>query len=95
MMNAKLKALIREQTEQTILEAAAKWPSEFLSREDVKVFSGNAISTGYLANLDCQGKGIADAFYIGRRLVYPKKSAVKWLIERVSFTPKTNARPGV
>lgn len=92
MMNAKLKALSREKIEQSILEAADKWPAQFLSREDVRTFSGNAISVGHLANLDSQNKGIADAFYIGRRKVYPKKSAVKWLIERVSLTPQANVR---
>lgn len=73
----------RQKAESAIREAAEKYPSDFFTREDLRVFSGNAISVGHLANLDCQGKGPEGCFYLGRRLVYPKKSAVDWLISRL------------
>ena len=66
-----------------LLEAADKWPSQFLSRDDLRVFSGNAISVRHLANLDSRGLGPDEYFYLGRRRVYPKKSAVEWLIQRL------------
>jgi hypothetical protein len=64
-------------------EAAQKWPSEFFTREDIRAFTGNAISVGHLANLDSQGDGPKGSFRLGRRRVYPKKPFVEWLIGRL------------
>jgi hypothetical protein len=88
----KMKIEARQQAENAIREAAEKWPSDFLTREDLKAFTGNAISVGHLANLDCKGQGPVGWFYLGRRLVYPKKSAVEWLISRMSFIGKAHTR---
>lgn len=79
----KISIEARQEAEKAIRESAEKWPSDFLTREDLKVFSGNSISVGHLANLDCKGQGPEGCFYLGRRLVYPKKSAVEWLIGRM------------
>lgn len=82
----------RQQAENAIREAAEKWPSDFFTREDLKAFTGNAISVGHLANLDSLRKGVEGSFYLGRRLVYPKKSAVEWLIGRIGFIGKSPSR---
>lgn len=81
-----------QQAENAIREAAENWPSDFLTREDLKMFTGNAISVGHLANLDCKGQGPAGWFYLGRRLVYPKKAAIEWLISRMGFTGKSPSK---
>lgn len=66
-----------------IQEAAIRWQGDFFTREEVKTFTGGAISTGHLANLDSEGEGPENAFYLGRKLVYPKQSLVRWLQGRV------------
>ena len=66
-----------------IQEAADRWQGDFLTRPDVKIFTGGAISTGHLANLDSEGSGPEGAFYMGRKIVYPKKQLTRWLQSRI------------
>ncbi|TKB25279.1 hypothetical protein FCL47_14575 [Desulfopila sp. IMCC35006] len=66
-----------------IQEAANRWQGDFLTRPDVKRFTGGAISTGHLANLDSKGNGPEGAFYLGRKIVYPKNQLSKWLQSRI------------
>ncbi|NIA31743.1 MAG: hypothetical protein GWP06_17765 [Actinobacteria bacterium] len=73
----------RQATIETLWDAAALWPGEFLTREDAVSFSGNALSVGHLANLDCKGKGPDGAFYLGRKRIYSKKSFIEFLIRRL------------
>lgn len=89
-MNIDIKA--RQQAENAIREAVEKWPSDFFTREDVRAISGNAISVGHLANLDCKGQGPSGWFYLGRRLVYPRKSVSEWLIGRIGFIGKSPSK---
>lgn len=74
---------MRQAAKDALQEAAGKWPSEFLTREEVKVFTGNAISVGHMANLDSRGEGPEGAFYLGRRRVYAKQPFLDWLISRL------------
>ncbi len=37
-----------------------------------------------LANYDSQGEGITGKHQAGRQVVYPKRQAIKWLIEYVN-----------
>jgi hypothetical protein len=66
-----------------IQEAADRWQGDFLTRPDVKIFTGGAISCGHLANLDSEGNGPEGSFYLGRKKVYPKKPLTIWLQSRI------------
>ncbi len=72
-------------------DLAEKWPSSLVARDQMKAFSGGAISCGRLANLDCQGQG-PESFRLGRKRVYPVKSLIEWLIAR-SEPVARKARP--
>ncbi|MDR3631385.1 MAG: hypothetical protein P4L42_13735 [Desulfocapsaceae bacterium] len=66
-----------------IRQAAAKYPSTIICRDEVPSFTGGALSAGYLANLDSKGEGPANPFKFGRRQCYPVDSLVNWLISRL------------
>jgi len=59
-----------------------KWGSAIVSRDKVPEFTGGAISSGRMANLDCLGEGPKDRVRIGRKVCYPVAPLVEWLIER-------------
>jgi len=60
-----------------------KWPSAIVAREEIRNFTGGAISEKYLANLDSQMKGPEERFKIGRKVVYPLNSVLRWLEARM------------
>jgi len=60
-----------------------KWPSTIVAREEVRNFTGGAISEKYLANLDSQMKGPEERFKLGRKVVYPVDSMLRWLEARM------------
>ena len=60
-----------------------KWPSSIVAREEVRNFTGGAVSEKYLANLDSQMKGPEERFKIGRKVVYPVDSMLRWLEARM------------
>ena len=60
-----------------------KWPSAIVAREEIRNFTGGAISEKYLANLDSQMKGPEGRFKIGRKVVYPVESVLRWLEGRI------------
>ena len=69
-------------------DLAKKWPSSLVARDQIKVFSGGAISSGRMANLDCIGEG-PQRIRIGRKICYPVKSLITWLVGRSeSIQPK-------
>ena len=59
-----------------------KWPSTVVAREEIKNFTGGAMSEKYLANLDCQERGPEGRFKCGRKVVYPVESVIRWLEKR-------------
>ena len=63
-------------------EAAEKWPSSFVAREKISTFTGGAISSGHMANLDCLGEGPEGRVRIGRKVCYSVTSLIAWLIKR-------------
>jgi hypothetical protein len=73
----------KEAAIECIRQAAAKYPSTIICRDEVPVFTGGALSAGYIANLDSQKTGIPGAFKIGRRQCYPVENLVNWLIGRL------------
>ena len=60
-------------------EMAKKWPSEIISRTEIKKFTGGGISPKTLANADSEGEGPRGRFVLGRKICYPTKEVVKWL----------------
>lgn len=67
-------------------QMASKWPSEIVARSEIKNFTGGAVSSKTMANLDSLGQGIAERFTIGRQVCYPIAPLTKWLENR--STPK-------
>jgi hypothetical protein len=63
-------------------EMKERWKSAIVAREQVDVFSGGAITSKSLANLDSRGEGVQERFRIGRKIVYPTWALVKWLESR-------------
>jgi hypothetical protein len=63
-------------------ELAQRWPSNIVARTEIKVFTGGAITEGYIANLDSQGVGPEGRFRLGRKVVYPVECLVAWLESR-------------
>lgn len=51
-----------------------------VSRKTIAEKTG-LFTSGTLANLDSQKKGIAGAKLIGKRIFYPKDKAIIWLME--------------
>jgi len=59
-----------------------KWPSSHVARKEISKFSGGIITPGYLSNLDSQGQGPSGRIQIGRQIIYPVKSLIRWLEAR-------------
>lgn len=64
-------------------EMKKKWPSAIVSREEIRNFTGGAVSEKYMANLDGQQKGPEGRFKIGRKVAYPIDSLLRWLEARI------------
>ena len=58
------------------------WPSAYVAREETKRFSGGILNPKTLANLDSAGLGPAGRFRVGRKIVYPVSSLIKFLEDR-------------
>ena len=58
---------------------AEKWPSPYVARKAISKFSGGTITPGYISNLDSQGMGPIGRIQIGRQIVYPVESLIRWL----------------
>jgi hypothetical protein len=58
-----------------------KWASSIVAREEIKTFTGGAISEKYMANLDSQHQG-PKRFRIGHKVCYPVDSLILWLEKR-------------
>lgn len=77
------KAESRQVAVECIRAAAAKYSSTIICRDEVPAFTGGALSSAYMANLDSSGEGPANPFKMGRRQCYPVDSLVEWLISRL------------
>jgi len=65
-------------------DLANHWPSAFVSRQEVRNFSGGIINEKTLANLDSLGMGPAGRIRIGRKIAYSVSSLIMWLESRVT-----------
>ena len=61
---------------------AEKWGSAIVARDKVPEFTGGAISSGRMANLDCLGEGPGGRVRIGRKVCYTVGPLVDWLVKR-------------
>lgn len=61
---------------------AAKWPSEFVARKKVDVFTGGMLNGKTVANFESRGEGPPEKFKLGRLAGYPKASFTEWLKEK-------------
>jgi hypothetical protein len=61
---------------------AEKWPSLFVSREQVGNFSGGAISPKTLANYDSDGRGVKNRIRLNGKIIYPVSDLIKFLQAR-------------
>ena len=59
-----------------------KWPSAIVAREEIRNFTGGAMTEKYLANLDSQKAGPDERVRIGHKVCYPVDSLIKWLEKR-------------
>ena len=75
------KAMTEEDIVRIFEAMAEKWSSSFVSRDQVFKFTGGAVSNGRMANLDSLGEG-PERFRLGRKIVYPVKPFIEWLIAR-------------
>jgi hypothetical protein len=66
----------------TFQEMAAKWPSAIVSRTEIRNFTGGVLTERTIANLDSKGEGIEGRFRIGRKIVYPIDSIIRFLENR-------------
>jgi len=64
---------------------AARWPSAWVARTEVPIFTGGAISEKYMANLDSLGKGPKGRLRVGNRICYQTSSLCEWLAERTEL----------
>jgi hypothetical protein len=82
---------MRESNVKTHFETLAKsWGSTIVARDQVPVFTGGAISSGRMANLDCMGEGPKERIRIGRKICYPVDVFIEWLSERSEILPQKN-----
>ncbi|WAC08054.1 MAG: hypothetical protein OS130_02340 [Thermodesulfobacteriota bacterium] len=71
----------QHQSTPNLTAMAAKWPSEFVSRERVSEFSGGILHPRTLANLDSKGEG-PKRIRIGRKVAYNVHDLCDWLAKR-------------
>jgi len=53
-----------------------------IPRHHIRKFLGNLYSPGYMANLDCLGRGPKDRFIVGKKVCYTRAALIEWLRER-------------
>lgn len=68
--------------ERIFKEMVERWPSPVVARREVDRFTGGAISSKSMANLDSSREGCPGRFRIGRMVVYPAAELANWLQAR-------------
>lgn len=82
----------REAIISTIKKAAEKWPTSFVTRQQVPIFTGGAVSARTMANKDNLGEGPSCSFKIFKSVVYPVDALCDWLIAESSGTKRRVAQ---
>ena len=73
-----------ETSKPNLKSMAEKWPSSFVAREQIPTFTGGAISTRRIANLDSLKEGPSGRFRLGRKVCYPVSNLIEWLESRAT-----------
>lgn len=76
---------IHENAARIIRKAADKWPSSFVPRSQVSIFTGGLFTTGTLANRDSKGTGPEESFTLGKKVCYPVDSLCDWLVKELKI----------
>lgn len=61
------------------------WPSPFVERQKVAVFSGGILNPRTLSNLDARKEGPPGRIRIGKKIAYPVDELVSWLESRAEY----------
>ena len=61
------------------------WPSTFVARGEINKFTGGLLTSKYIANLDCLGRGIPKRIRIGRKIIYRVADCIHWLESRAEI----------
>ena len=64
-----------------LLALKDKWPSTIVARTEIKAFSGGALNSGTLKNMDALRVG-PKSFRLGRKICYPVDGLISWMIQR-------------
>lgn len=60
-------------------DMAARWPSAYVTRQEIGIFTGGILHPRTMANRDCRGDGIPGAFRIGRTVAYRVVDVIAYL----------------
>ena len=71
---------------------ADQWPSSIVARNQIEQFSGGALTSKYMANLDSQGEGPDGRIRIGRKVTYQVKCLIRWMEGRAVIIEKNRKR---
>lgn len=58
------------------------WP-ELIAREKIGYYTGGLYSPNTLASYDNRGNGIANPVRVGKKIAYPKKELIDWIMQRL------------
>jgi len=59
-----------------------RWDSSIVSRGQIEKFTGGAITSKHIANLDSLGEGPEGRMRVGRKVVYRVDKFIEWLESR-------------
>lgn len=69
--------------EKHLAELRQKWPSTFVARAHFDKFSGYTITGKTLANLEVEGRGPRNKFFVGGKAAYSIDDALDFLRGRI------------
>ena len=75
--------MLQEEKEELIRELEEKLP-RFVFRDNKLIAEYTGLSTKYLANLDQWGKGPKRRVKIGKKVAYPRKDLIEFIIDRIT-----------
>ncbi len=64
-------------------DLAKAWPSPFVARNKLEIFSGGMVTAASMAVFDSKGTGIPERFIVNRKTIYKVIDVVAWLESKV------------
>jgi hypothetical protein len=68
---------------------AEKWPSAYIGRQQVEIFTGGVMTAKTVSELDYRGLGCKSRVRIGRKIAYPVPEFIAWLESRAEFVEES------